>query len=81
MSDTWDQLQAHKRKHESLKERLAKRRKERQTALDLLKPTDDDQPEKSDSANLSSAADVKPTTKEAEEKTAIEGLFLIFQLL
>ena len=81
MSDTWDQLQAHKRKHESLKERLAKRRKERQTALDLLNPTDDDQPEKSDSANLSSAADVKPTTKEAEEKTAIEGLYLIFQLL
>ena len=29
-SDTWNQLQAHKRKHESLKERLAKRRKERQ---------------------------------------------------
>lgn len=29
-SDTLSQLQAHKRKHENLKERLAKRRKERQ---------------------------------------------------
>ncbi len=29
-SDTWKQLQEHKRKQESLKERLLKRRKERQ---------------------------------------------------
>ena len=34
MSDTWDQLQAHKRKHENLKERLAKRRKERQGIIE-----------------------------------------------
>jgi len=34
MSDTWDQLQAHKRKREDLKERLAKRRRERQNILD-----------------------------------------------
>ena len=33
-SDTWSQLQAHKRKQESLKERLLKRRKERQGLLD-----------------------------------------------
>ena len=33
-SDTWNQLQAHKRKQESLKERLLKRRKERQGLLD-----------------------------------------------
>lgn len=33
-SDTWSQLQAHKRKHEDLKERLAKRRKERQGIFD-----------------------------------------------
>ena len=32
-SDTWNQLQAHKRKQESLKERLLKRRKERQQGL------------------------------------------------
>ena len=34
-SDTWNQLQAHKRKQESLKERLLKRRKERQGLLDV----------------------------------------------
>lgn len=33
-SDTWNQLQAHKRKQESLKERLLKRRKERQGLLE-----------------------------------------------
>lgn len=33
-SDTWNQLQAHKRKQENLKERLLKRRKERQGLLD-----------------------------------------------
>ena len=32
-SDTWSKLQEHKRKHENLKERLAKRRQERQGLL------------------------------------------------
>lgn len=38
-SDTWSKLQEHKRKHENLKERLAKRRRERQDLLaDLSAP-------------------------------------------
>lgn len=40
-SDTWSQLQAHKRKQENLKERLLKRRKERQglVGLDVGEPS------------------------------------------
>ena len=87
MSDTWDQLQAHKRKHESLRERLAKRRKERQATLDEVKPViTDDQIEKSDSASSSSAttgiADIRPIKEElksdvkVEEDIKIKGLYL-----
>lgn len=43
-SDTWSQLQAHKRKHENLKERLAKRRKERQGILDPGSTQDEKKP-------------------------------------
>lgn len=37
-SDTWSKLQAHKRKQDNLRERLAKRRKERQGLVDDLNP-------------------------------------------
>ena len=37
-SDTWRQLQAHKRKQEDLRARLAKRRKERQGLIEEVVP-------------------------------------------
>lgn len=66
MSDTWDQLQAHKRKHENLKERLAKRRKERQGILDQ---TPSSTPAPSESKN-----EKKPANEEVVDKKSIEKL-------
>eukprot|EP00794_Sanderia_malayensis_P018608 gene18608-20484_t len=50
-SDSWNQLQAHKRKQESLKERLLKRRKERQgLVLDEAVAANDSKPTSSESS-------------------------------
>ena len=85
MSDTWDQLQAHKRKHESLKERLAKRRKERQANLDVKPSTSSENPPDKPDSSTSTIDAVKPNIKEelksderVEDKTKIKGFFLCF---
>ncbi len=50
-SDSWNQLQAHKRKQESLKERLLKRRKERQgLVLDEVADGTSDRPTSSENS-------------------------------
>ena len=70
MSDTWDQLQAHKRKHENLKERLAKRRKERQAILDVKPGTSENSAESANSS--ASSAAIVEVIKEEEKPIKVE---------
>jgi len=67
-SDTWSKLQAHKRKQDNLRERLAKRRKERQGLVDDLNP------EKQPIKQESESADDKASSVEPIKNVALEEL-------
>jgi len=69
-SDTWSKLQEHKRKHESLKERLAKRRKERQGLLADISTPDGVKQEQAPDESISKKIKVEPL--EAKSETSCE---------
>lgn len=71
-SDTWSKLQEHKRQHENLKERLAKRRKERQGLLTDISTPDGVKPDQSADESASKKIKTEPGCEANDTKEVIK---------